>query len=225
MSDHDVTELLADVRRGRLRVGRRARAVVLLLHGGRAEDRQPSRWKDVSYLRMLPFAWDITWRSRGRVAPLLVHNTHGGWVAPSGSGVVQARELIRGLVEEHSLPVVVLGHSSGGWAALRVAADPGVVGAVALAPWVAQDEPTAHLVGSGARVRVVHGEADEVCDPWRARDYVAALAAKGVDATFDLVPGGNHALLDKPWRWHARATRAVLDLTLARPSTSTTSTA
>lgn len=212
MSDHDVAALIADIRMGRLRVGRRTEAIVLLLHGGRADTRQPSRWKDISYLRMLPFAWAIARRSRGRVAPLLVHNTHGGWIAPSGSGVVQARELIRELVERHQLPVVVLGHSSGGWAALRVAGDPGVAGVVALAPWVGEDEPTEHLLRPGVRVRVIHGDQDTVCDPVRARTFVERLEAKGVDATFEPVPGGNHALLDKPWQWHARATRGVLGL-------------
>lgn len=208
----DVAELLADVRQGRLRVGRRTRAVALLLHGGRAEERQESRWRDISYLRMIPFAVAIARVSRGRVAPLLVHNTHGGWVAPSGSGVVQARELIRELVEGHGLPVVVLGHSSGGWAALQVAADPGVAGVVALAPWVAPDEPAGPLSSPDVHVRVIHGEADTVCDPLRARDFVAEVAEGGGDATFVGVPGGNHALTDRPWRWHERAARAVVEL-------------
>ena len=41
---------------------------------------------------------------------------------------------------------------------------------------------------------------------------VGRVAAAGADATFELVPGGNHALLDSPRQWHGRASRAVLDL-------------
>ncbi|MBM6545024.1 alpha/beta fold hydrolase [Janibacter sp. YIM B02568] len=209
---HDVAALLDDVRRGRVRVKDRTRAIALVLHGGRAEERQPNRWRDISYLRMLPFAASIARASNGRVAPVLVHNTHGGWIAKGGSGVVQAREVIRELVEKHELPVVVLGHSSGGWVGLRVAADPGVAGVVALAPWVGERERTAHLRSPDVRLRVIHGDADDVCDPERARALVGRVAAAGADATFELVPGGNHALLDSPRQWHGRASRAVLDL-------------
>ncbi len=207
---HDTAELMAAVRQGRRIVTRRTQALALLLHGGRAEVEQPQRLKDISYLRMLPFAAAIWRASRGRIAPVLVHNRHGGWIASSGSGVVQTREIVRGLVEEHDRPVVLLGHSSGGWASIRAGDEPGVLGSVALAPWVGEKEWVSHLVDR--KVRVIHGDADTVCDPEKARRFVERLQEAGGDATYESVPGGNHALLDRPWRWHARATRAVLDV-------------
>lgn len=209
---HDVDRLLADIRTGSLRVTRRTSAIALLLHGGRSVKTQPDRFRDISYLRMLPFGMAVMRASRGRVAPYLVHNTHGGWIASSGSGLVQARALVRGLSETHGLPVVLLGHSSGGWAALRIADEPGVAGAVALAPWVDEGEGVDHLVRSDAHVRVIHGESDTVCSPVRSRAYVERAVRAGVDATFEGVPGGNHAMLDRPWRWHRRAGEAVTGL-------------
>lgn len=208
--DIDLDDAMDAVRQGRVWVSPRTRAIALLLHGGRAIDQQPNRFKDISYLRMLPFATAIRRVSRARVAPVLVHNTHGGWVASSGSGVLQARELVRRLHQEYDLPIVLLGHSSGGWAALRAARERAVLGSVALAPWVADDEraePLQHKV-----TRVIHGENDTVCSPAKAREFVERLQAIGADATYTEVPGGNHALIDKPWRWHGLAAKAVTEI-------------
>lgn len=197
------------IRQGRARVGARTRALAVILHGGRAVAPQPRRSTDVSYLRMLPFGPAVSRISRGMVAPVLVHNRHGGWIAPSGSGLVQTRELVRRLAEQHELPVVLLGHSSGGWAALHAGGADAVAGVVALAPWTDADDPVEHLREKA--VRVVHGEADTVCDPRRSRDLVQRLRALGGDARYQGVAGG-HALLDRPWRWHGLAARAVVDV-------------
>lgn len=208
--DRGVPDVMAAIRPGRLRMTARTEAIVLLLHGGRAEEPQPHAWRDVSWLRMLPFARAVRRAGRGRLATLLVHNTDGGWVAASGSGVLQCRELVRRLQAEHGLPVVLLGHSSGGWVALRVGGDPGVAGVVALAPWVAEDEGVDHLVGTP--VRVAHGDADTVCSPTRAAAFVDRLRAVGGDAVYRSVPKGDHALLRHPTRWHHLAAAAVQDV-------------
>lgn len=209
MTMEDSSELMAAIRQGRVRVGSRTRAIVLILHGGRAEARQPRRSRDVSYLRMLPFAPAVWRASRGQVAPALVHNTDGGWIAPSGSGLTQSRELVRRLAEEHDRPVVLLGHSSGGWAALRSGGEGAVIGSVALAPWVDEGQRVEHL--RDKVVRVIHGDADTVCSPRRSREFVERLQAAGGDATYRSMSGG-HALLDHPWRWHQLAARAVMEV-------------
>lgn len=203
-------DLMSAIRQGRVVVGPRTRALALILHGGRSVTQQPRRHLDVSYLRMLPFAPAVWRASRGRIAPVLVHNRHGGWIASSGSGVEQVRELVRRLSEEHDRPVVLLGHSSGGWAALRAGGEDDVIGSAALAPWVGEREPVHHL--QDKVVRVIHGEADTVCSPQRARELVERLQAQGGDATYREVPGGGHALLDRPWRWHQLAARAVVEV-------------
>ena len=41
--------------------------------------------------------------------------------------------------------------------------------------------------------------------------YPAAVSV-GNNPTFEGVPGGNHAMLDRPWRWHRRAGEAVTGL-------------
>ena len=61
-------------------------------------------------------------------------------------------------------------------------------------------------------IRVIHGENDIICSPARARAFVDELREAGTDATFTGVPGGGHAMLDKPWRWHVRAARAVKEI-------------
>lgn len=215
MTPHEPADLMSAIRQGRARVGARTRAVALILHGGRAVDPQPYRSRDVSYLRMLPFAPALRRSSSGRVAPVLVHNRHGGWIAPSGSGLVQTRELVRALAEEHGLPIVLLGHSSGGWAALQCGGEDGVVGSVALAPWVDESDPVDHL--RDRVVRVIHGEADRVCSPERSRDLVDRLRAGGADADYRAVPGG-HAMLERPRRWHTLAARAVTEVVERGPT-------
>ncbi|GAB3587077.1 alpha/beta hydrolase [Calidifontibacter terrae] len=205
----DTAELMQAVRRSRVRVDACTEAIALILHGGRAKVDRPLRWRDASYLRMLPFGPAIRRESTGRVAPALVHNTHGGWVASSGSGLVQAREVVRALSQEHGLPVVLLGHSSGGWAALRIGDEETVLGSVALAPWLGDSERTDPL--RDKVVRVIHGEDDRICSPTRSADLVRRLQAAGADAEFRGVPGG-HAMLDNPRRWHALAARAVVEV-------------
>lgn len=209
----NLDELMSVVRQGRARVSPRTEAIVVLLHGGRAEDLQPNRFRDISYLRMLPFARVIRRESKGSIAPVLVHNQHGGWVASSGSGIVQARELIRRLYDEHGRPIVLLGHSSGGWVALRAGGEDAVLGSVALAPWVAEDEPTQALVTK--KVRVIHGDADTICSPVKSREFVERLQGDGGDASYRAVAGGGHALMDHPGRWHALAADAVAEVARA----------
>lgn len=206
---HDLDDLMAAVRQSRVRVTPRTRALALVLHGGRSVTEQPRRHRDVSYLRMLPFAPALTRVSRGGVAPVLVHNRHGGWIASSGTGLVQTREIVRRLSDEHGLPVVLLGHSSGGWAALHGGGQDEVIGSVALAPWVGERDTVEHL--RHKVVRVIHGEADTVCSPERARDFVDRLRELGGDARFRSMSGG-HALLDHPGRWHRLAAEAVLEV-------------
>lgn len=201
---------MSAIRQGRVRVGPRTRALALVLHGGRAVDPQPRRSRDVSYLRMLPFVPAVSRLSKGEVAPVLVHNRHGGWIAPSGSGLVQTRELVRRLSDEPGLPVVLLGHSSGGWAALQCGGDDAVIGSVALAPWVDEGDPVDHL--RDKVVRVIHGERDRVCSPQRSRAFVERLRASGGDAVYRGVPTGGHTLLDRPRRWHSLAAHAVMDV-------------
>ena len=194
------------IRVGRVKVTRATRAIAVLLHGGRAEQPQPRRFHDVSYLRMAPFVGAVRKAGDGHVAPVLVHNSDGGWVASSGSGVRQARAVIDRLFDEYRLPVVLLGHSSGGWVALRAGDSAQVLGSVALAPWIGPQDPTGHL--QGKVVRVIHGEADRVCSPQRAQQYVEQLRSRGVDASYRSLPGG-HALLENPRRWHTEAAGAV----------------
>ncbi|MET9351910.1 alpha/beta family hydrolase [Streptomyces sp. NPDC006617] len=108
------------------------------------------------------------------------------------------------------VPVVLLGHSMGGRAALGAAGAPQVRGVVALAPWCPPGEAVAHL--RDRQVLVLHGSRDRVTDPRESAAYVSRARAAGARAGMLLVAGGDHAMLRHHSRRHRAATAAVTDL-------------
>lgn len=111
-------------------------AAVLLLHGGREEGPEPPPLVNLPALRMRPFAAAVVRATRGRdVLVAEVRYRHRGW---NGSRCDAARDAEAALVRLRELagdvPVVLVGHSMGGRAALRAAGAPLVHGVVALAP-------------------------------------------------------------------------------------------
>lgn len=101
-------------------------AAVLLLHGGREEGPEPPPLVNLPALRMRPFAAAVARATRGRdVLVAEVRYRHRGW---NGSRCDAARDAeaalarLRGLTGD--VPVVLVGHSMGGRAALRAAGAP-----------------------------------------------------------------------------------------------------
>ncbi len=134
-----------------------------------------------------------------------------GW---NGAAEDPLRDARRALAELHGLvgdvPVVLLGHSMGGRAALRAAdADP-VRGVVALAPWCPPGEPVAQL--RDRALLVLHGSRDRVTDPGESAAYVSRARAAGARAGLLLLENGDHAMLRHHARWHRTATAAVAHL-------------
>ncbi|MFG2621887.1 alpha/beta fold hydrolase [Streptomyces sp. NPDC048507] len=209
----------------RHRPPREATAAVLLLHGGRADAMERPPRLNMPALRMRPFAGALV-RETFDDDVLIAHvrYRHRGWNGAHAhpvADVQQALEELRALTGP--VPVVLLGHSMGGRAALRAAADPLVEGVVALAPWWPDTEPTGHL--RGRAVIALHDEADRVtsaADTWacltRARES-GALAA-GVR-----MPRGGHSMIRGARRWHrvtAEAVGAILGHGLALSETGPT---
>ncbi|MFE1805263.1 alpha/beta fold hydrolase [Streptomyces sp. NPDC059533] len=188
------------------------KAAVLVLHGGRADAPEPPPRLNLPGLRMRPFAAHIA-RATEAEGVLVAHvrYRHRGWNGHHAHPVADAH---RALDELRALtgpvPVVLVGHSLGGRAALRAAADPQVTGVVALAPWCPPDEPTTHLLGR--TVVALHDEADRVtraADTWAflTRAQHAGALVSGV-----AMPRGGHSMIPDALRWHRFTTDAATAL-------------
>jgi dienelactone hydrolase len=132
---------------------------------------------------------------------------NGARADPVGDVQRALAELTR-LVGE--VPVILVGHSMGGRAALRVAAAAQVAGVVALAPWCPEGEPVAHL--NDKKVIALHGDRDRVTDPAESIAFVRRARAAGSRAGVLLVRGGDHAMLRRYGTWHRATGSAVAEL-------------
>lgn len=189
-----------------------ARAVVLVLPGGRAESDQISRPWHLSVLRLRPFARAI-WRAdaeRGVAVALLRYRVRG-WNGTQEAPLADARWALERLRAQFGeVPVIIVGHSMGGRTALRLADAPNLAGIVALAPWLPPGEPRVPL---GPRpLLVVHGTADRWTDPVASRDYVADAVAAGTPAAWVPMPGHGHFMLRNRRHWRNLVTDFVTAL-------------
>jgi alpha-beta hydrolase superfamily lysophospholipase len=182
-------------------------AVVLVLHGGAARPgRSEVHPAQLSVLRMVPIARRIARAGQGRVAVLRLLNAHRGWdttntpLADVAWALTQVRE------RYGDLPVGLVGHSLGGRAALLAGGQDGVRAVVALNPWV---YPTDRADLSGRDVLVVHGTADRVADPGRAKAVVDAIG-RTTEVTYLPIEGGKHAMLSHGGSFERAATDFVL---------------
>ncbi|MFJ4880748.1 alpha/beta fold hydrolase [Streptomyces sp. NPDC088745] len=195
---------------------RHARAAVLLLHGGRATALQPPTTLNLPALRMRLFATAIR-RALAHEDVFLGHvrYRHRGWNGHRAHPVVDTRRALARLYKAAGpVPVVLVGHSMGGRAALRAASDPHVSGVVALAPWCPPGEPVSHLMGR--TVIALHDEADRVtraADTW---SYLTRAQAAGARSFGLRMPHGGHTMLRHARHWQrlaAEATTGLLGLT------------
>ncbi|HVV77547.1 MAG TPA: alpha/beta fold hydrolase [Mycobacteriales bacterium] len=187
------------------------RAVALVLHGGKERSHDAALPSQLAALRMRPFA--KTLQRRGAAHGLAVSSLgyrYRGWNGDEASPVADARWALDALGDRHGdVPVVLVGHSMGGRAALRVADHGRVVGVVALAPWLTPNDPVAPLVGP--RTMILHGNLDFVTSPRMSRRFAARARAAGADISYRVVHGDNHAMLLRAPTWHRLTARAVLD--------------
>jgi alpha-beta hydrolase superfamily lysophospholipase len=187
-------------------------AVVLVLYGGKAESREPSRPWHLSAVRIAPFARQIARRvARDGVAVWTLRYQVRGWNAPDASPVGDARWALAEIRRRSGdVPVVLVGHSMGGRTALRVADDLAVAGIVALAPWLPEGEPRVRL--GSRRLLVLHGTLDRWTDPRASRAYVEAARAEGTPATWVPMTGHGHFMLRSRRRWKRLTTEFVIDV-------------
>lgn len=188
-------------------------AVVLVLHGGRAHSSESGDRKSLAYRRMLPFARMLA--RRGLAVYVLRYRVRG-WNAPARDALVDAEWATAVLAERHQgAPVVLVGHSMGGRAALGAAGAANVVAVCALAPWLDGGDPVAQLTGRA--VLIAHGDRERYTDPAQSLAYAVRAKAAGVSiCRFDL-PGAGHFMLNRVRDWNALVRRFVLGVTGVEP--------
>ena len=193
--------------------------VVLLLHGGAARrDRSEVSPTQLSVLRMVPLAHRIARAGRvGRGQGLAVHrvlNSARGWDT-GHTPVDDALWALEQVRERHGeVPVCLVGHSLGGRAALLAGSASPVVGVAALNAWIA---PGDHASLAGRRVLMVHGTADRVADPRRARRLGQELAGTAASFGWLDVQDGKHAMLRRGGVFERAATDFAVATLLGRP--------
>ncbi len=180
-------------------------AVVIVLPGGRQSgDARVRRWNLV-VLRMLPFVRSIR-RSVPQSAIVVVRYRHRGWNREDPVEDVAAA--LRVAQQRFgSVPVVLVGHSMGGRAAVHAAALPGVVAVVGLAPWVRALDPVEPL--TGRRVVLLHGSRDHTTSPDDTADYAVRAARFTREVVSLRLRGTGHPMLRRAPLWHRLTADAV----------------
>ena len=176
------------------------RAAVLVLHGGKAHSRDAVEVNQLTVRRMRPFARDLAALGDDLAVVQLRYRIRG-W-NDTGADVLADVAHALAVVDHryHDVPVVLVGHSMGGRAALRCAGHPTVRGVVALAPWLPGTEPVEQLAGRD--VVVLHGTRDLTTSPDASGRFVARARPVARRAQFLRVPWSGHGMLLRASTWH-----------------------
>ncbi|MDQ1661043.1 MAG: hypothetical protein QOJ68_1023 [Blastococcus sp.] len=193
------------------------RAIALFCHGGTATSEQPPRDYALSLIRMRAFEQFIrgTTADRG-VGTVLLRYRVAGWNGSAADAYADVRWALDQVRAEHGaeVPVVLVGHSMGGRAALRAGGDDQVAAVCALAPWTPAEEPVDHL--RGRTVTILHGTGDRWVPAALSERFALRARAHGVQVARFTTPGG-HSMVRGAGRWHEFARDTVLGATGIEP--------
>jgi acetyl esterase/lipase len=188
-------------------------ATVLVLHGGRARSRESGERKRLTYRRMLPFAWML---ARGGLEVHVLRYRFRGWNAPVRDALLDAQWAVRELTRRHpGRPIVLVGHSMGGRAALGAAGADGVTAVCALAPWLDGTDPVTQL--AGRTVLIAHGDRERWTDPSASFAYAMRAKSAGVAVCRFTLPGAGHFMLARAADWSGLVRRFVFGVTGLEP--------
>ena len=178
--------------------------VVLVLPGGTADSTEEPRPVSFGRLRMRPFS-NAVLDALPEVAVGTVAYRRKGWNGPAADTARDVRAVLDAL--PGASPVVLLGHSMGGRAAVACADHPRVVGVVGLAPWLPTGEPVEPV--AGRTVVLAHGSLDR----WVHTDLSLRWAQRAVGVPARLarfvVRPDDHTMLLRAGRWHALGVAGV----------------
>jgi alpha-beta hydrolase superfamily lysophospholipase len=183
--------------------------VALVLHGGKAHSMRPASRRQLSAVRMTPFARALQRAgSEQGLAVWTLQYRDRGW-NDRGSQVDDARWALDQIEGEHpGVPVYLVGHSLGGRTAIAAAGHPSVRGVLALAPWLPGDEPLQQL--KGVPVLIAHGTRDKWVDPRGSLNFAIRAQRAGMDVKRIEVVGVGHGMLRRISLWHGLATYFVM---------------
>jgi predicted esterase len=184
-------------------------AVTLVLHGGKARSVRPASRRQLSAVRMTPFARAL--HRAGAPAGLAVWTLQyrdRGW-NDKGSQIHDTLWALGEIEREHpGAPVYLVGHSLGGRAAMGAGGHPSVRAIMALAPWLPAGDEVDHL--RGVKVLIAHGTRDKWVDPRGSLKFAERARAAGVDISRVEVSGVGHAMLRRISLWHGLTTFFVM---------------
>ena len=139
----------------------------------------------------------------------LLRYRYRGWNAPAKDAQRDAQWALDQLGRRFpDVPVVLVGHSMGGRAALGAAGAANVIAVCALAPWLDPSDPVAQL--AGRTVLIAHGDRERYTDPQQSYAYAVRAKERGVRICRFDVPGAGHFMLTRVADWHGLIRRFVL---------------
>lgn len=184
------------------------RAVALLLPGGFLASHLKPR--AITDLGLAGPRRQLRRHAADGLAVRLVRYRYWGWNGADADTAADARWALDELAARFpGVPVVLVGNSLGGRAAVEVADHPAVAGVACLAPWLPAEQPVTPL--AGRPVLIIHGAADRSEAPadW-SREFAARARADGVSVARFVVPRAGHLLLRRHADWAALTTAFTL---------------
>jgi dienelactone hydrolase len=139
-----------------------------------------------------------------------------GWNGTAADAYVDVRWAIERIRDEvgADVPIVLVGHSMGGRAALRAGGEAQVAAVCALAPWTPPGEPVGHL--RGRTVAILHGRGDRWVPAALSADFAVRAKQAGAHVARFTTAGG-HSMLRGAHRWHEFTRDVVLGGTGIEP--------
>ena len=187
------------------------RGLVLFCHGGTVSSIEPPKERALSLVRMRAFEHFVHAAAAERgIGTALVRYRVAGWNGEAADAFQDVRWAVGELRAEHGtdVPIVLVGHSMGGRAALRAGSEPAVTAVCALAPWTPPGEPVMSV--RDQTVVIAHGRGDRWVPAKLSADYAVRARRAGARVARFTLPGG-HGMVRRAHRWHTLA----LDVALA----------
>jgi dienelactone hydrolase len=193
------------------------RGIAVFCHGGTATSVTPPRDGALSLVRMRAIEQYVRAGAADRgISTALIRYRVAGWNGAAADAYTDVRWAIEQVRSEHGdrVPIVLVGHSMGGRAALRAGGDPQVAAVCGLAPWTPPGEPVAHL--RDQTVAILHGRRDRWVPAKLSADFALRASEAGAHVARFTAPGG-HSMLRGALRWHRFARDVVLGATGIEP--------